>query len=295
MNSYFFHKLKFAQKYDDFRKTSKFVFMIKTTEQDSNYRHLEKMSTQELLTNMNQEDQTVPQAVQKVIPQIEALVDDISDKLLAGGRLFYIGAGTSGRLGILDASECPPTFGVPHELVIGLIAGGDQAIRKAVEFAEDSPAQAWDDLKAHNVSGKDVVVGVAASGTTPYVIGGLKACQEAGITTGCITCNAASPLEAVADYPIVCVVGPEFVTGSTRMKSGTAQKLILNMISTAVMIKIGRVEDNKMVNMQLSNHKLVARGVKMIMVATGVSETIAREMLLATNSVKKAIDQLNQK
>ena len=283
------------QKYDDFRKTSKFVLMIKTTEQDSNYRHLEKMSTKELLTNMNQEDQTVPQAVQKVIPQIEALVDDISDKLLAGGRLFYIGAGTSGRLGILDASECPPTFGVPHELVIGLIAGGDQAIRKAVEFAEDSPAQAWDDLKAHNVSGKDVVVGVAASGTTPYVIGGLKACQEAGITTGCITCNAASPLEAVADYPIVCVVGPEFVTGSTRMKSGTAQKLILNMISTAVMIKIGRVEDNKMVNMQLSNHKLVARGVKMIMVATGGSETIAREMLLATNSVKRAIDQLNQK
>ena len=283
------------QKYDDFRKTSKFVFMIKTTEQDSNYRHLEKMSTQELLTNMNQEDQTVPQVVQKVIPQVEALVDDISDKLLAGGRLFYLGAGTSGRLGILDASECPPTFGVPHELVIGLIAGGDQAIRKAVEFAEDSPAQAWDDLKAHNVSGKDVVVGVAASGTTPYVIGGLKACQEAGITTGCITCNAASPLEAVADYPIVCVVGPEFVTGSTRMKSGTAQKLILNMISTAVMIKIGRVEDNKMVNMQLSNHKLVARGVKMIMVATGVSETIARDMLLATNSVKKAINQLNQK
>lgn len=283
------------QKYDDFRKTSKFVFMIKTTEQDSNYRHLEKMSTQELLTNMNQEDQTVPQAVRNAIPQILALVDDISDKLLAGGRLFYIGAGTSGRLGILDASECPPTFGVPHELVIGLIAGGDQAIRKAVEFAEDSPAQAWDDLKAHNVSGKDVVVGVAASGTTPYVIGGLKACQEAGITTGCITCNAASPLEAVADYPIVCVVGPEFVTGSTRMKSGTAQKLILNMISTAVMIKIGRVEDNKMVNMQLSNHKLVARGVKMIMVATGVAETIARDMLLATNSVKKAIDQLNQK
>lgn len=283
------------QKYDDFRKTSKFVFMIKTTEQDSNYRHLEKMSTQELLTNMNQEDQTVPQAVQKVIPQIEALVDDISDKLLAGGRLFYIGAGTSGRLGILDASECPPTFGVPHELVVGLIAGGDQAIRKAVEFAEDSDVQAWNDLKAHNVSGKDVVVGVAASGTTPYVIGGLKACQEAGITTGCITCNAASPLEAVADYPIVCVVGPEFVTGSTRMKSGTAQKLILNMISTAVMIKIGRVEDNKMVNMQLSNHKLVARGVKMIMVATGVSETIARDMLLATNSVKKAINQLNQK
>jgi N-acetylmuramic acid 6-phosphate etherase len=215
--------------------------------------------------------------------------------LLAGGRLFYIGAGTSGRLGILDASECPPTFGVPHELVVGLIAGGDQAIRKAVEFAEDSPAQAWDDLKAHNVSGKDVVVGVAASGTTPYVIGGLKACQEAGITTGCITCNAASPLEAVADYPIVCVVGPEFVTGSTRMKSGTAQKLILNMISTAVMIKIGRVEDNKMVNMQLSNHKLVARGVKMIMHATGVSETIAKDMLLATNSVKKAIEQLNQK
>jgi N-acetylmuramic acid 6-phosphate etherase len=269
--------------------------MIKTTEQDSKYRHLEKMSTQKLLTNMNQEDQTVPQAVQKVIPQIEALVDYISDKLLAGGRLFYIGAGTSGRLGILDASECPPTFGVPHELVVGLIAGGDQAIRKAVEFAEDSDVQAWNDLKAHHVSSKDVVLGIAASGTTPYVIGGLKACQEAGITTGCITCNAASPLEEVADYPIVCVVGPEFVTGSTRMKSGTAQKLILNMISTAVMIKIGRVEDNKMVNMQLSNHKLVARGVKMIMDATRVSETIAKEMLLATNSVKKAIDQLNQK
>lgn len=268
------------------------MFMNKTTEQDSNYRHLEKMSTNELLSNINKEDQTVALAVQKVIPQIEALVEDVSDKLLAGGRLFYIGAGTSGRLGILDASECPPTFGVPHELVVGLIAGGDQAIRKAVEFAEDSQAQAWSDLKAHDITKKDIVVGIAASGTTPYVIGGLKACQEAGIKTGCITCNEGSPLERVADYPIVCVVGPEFVTGSTRMKSGTAQKLILNMISTASMIKIGRVEDNKMVNMQLSNHKLVARGVKMIMDATGVDETLAKETLLACNSVKKAIDKL---
>lgn len=269
------------------------MFMIKTTEQDSNHRHLDSMSTIELLTNINKEDQSVPYAVQKVIPQIEALVDVVSDKLLSGGRLFYIGAGTSGRLGILDASECPPTFGVSHDLVIGLIAGGDQAIRKAVEFAEDSQAQAWDDLKAWDVSANDVVVGIAASGTTPYVIGGLKACQQAGITTACITCNEDSPVEAVADFPIVCVVGPEFVTGSTRMKSGTAQKLILNMISTAVMIKIGRVEDNKMVNMQLSNHKLVARGVKMIMDATGVNETLAKETLLVTNSVKKAIKKLS--
>ena len=266
--------------------------MIKTTEKDSNYRHLDKMTTNELLQNMNKEDQTVPLAVAKCINQIESVVDLVSDKLLSGGRLFYIGAGTSGRLGIVDASECPPTFGVSHDLVTGIISGGDKAIRKAVEFAEDSEDLAWKDLSEFAVSAKDIIIGIAASGTTPYVIAGLEACNSNNITTGCITCNAGSPLAAVANYPIECVVGPEFVTGSTRMKAGTAQKLILNMISTSAMIKIGRVEDNKMVNMQLSNHKLVARGVKMIVEATGVDKTIAKEKLLNLNSVKLAIEAL---
>ncbi|MFT4970514.1 MAG: N-acetylmuramic acid 6-phosphate etherase [Chitinophagales bacterium] len=268
--------------------------MIKTTEQDSNHRHLENMSTKDLLLNMNKEDQSVPKAVAQCIPQIEQVVDLVSDKLLAGGRLFYIGAGTSGRLGVLDASECPPTFGVSDHLVIGIISGGDKAIRKAVEFAEDSQDLAWKDLQEYDVNPNDVVIGIAASGTTPYVIAGLEACNKQSIQTACITCNEGSPLAEVAKYPIECVVGPEFVTGSTRMKSGTAQKLILNMISTSAMIKIGRVEDNKMVNMQLSNHKLLARGVKMIRDATRVDETKAKETLLALNSVKLAIEALKK-
>ncbi|WP_343690303.1 N-acetylmuramic acid 6-phosphate etherase [Chitinophaga sp.] len=263
----------------------------RTTEQPSHYRHLEKMSVQEILSNINQEDKTVPQAVEKAIPQVEKLVTVIADKMLAGGRLFYIGAGTSGRLGIVDASECPPTFGVPFGLVIGLIAGGDTAIRRAVEFAEDDREQGWKDLLAHNITEKDVVVGIAASGTTPYVIGALNKCREEGIVTGSISCNAGAPVSAAADYPIEVVVGPEFVTGSTRMKSGTAQKLVLNMISTAVMIQLGRVEDNKMVNMQLTNDKLVDRGVKMLMGQLGLTDyEQAKELLLKAGSVKQAME-----
>ena len=237
---------------------------IKTTEQDSNYNHLEKMNIIELLININAEDQTVPVAVEKAIPQIEKLVKVIVHQLNQGGRLFYIGAGTSGRLGILDASECPPTFGVPHELVIGIIAGGDSAIRKAVEFAEDSITQGWEDLKIHKISNKDVVVGIAASGTTPYVIAALEACNKHDISTGCITCNHNSPLSLTAKYPIELIVGPEFVTGSSRMKAGTAQKLALNMITTTTMIQLGHIKGNKMVDMQLSNNKLVDRGTKML-------------------------------
>jgi N-acetylmuramic acid 6-phosphate etherase len=266
--------------------------MIKTTEEDSKYRNLEKMSTTTLLQSINKEDKTVAFAVEKCIPQIEKVVDVVVDKLMSGGRLFYIGAGTSGRLGILDASECPPTFGVSPELIIGIISGGDAAIRNAVEFAEDSIDLAWKDLSSYKINKKDVVIGIAASGTTPYVIEGLRKCNEAQIITASIACNEESPLAAVAVFPISCVVGSEFVTGSTRMKSGTAQKLILNMISTAVMIKIGRVEDNKMVNMQLSNNKLVARGVKMIVDATGCDKTKAKEVLLKTNSVKDAINKI---
>jgi N-acetylmuramic acid 6-phosphate etherase len=265
----------------------------KVTEQTSNYRHLEKMSVHEILANINKEDKTVPLAVEKAIPQVEKLVAVISDKMLAGGRLFYIGAGTSGRLGIVDASECPPTYGVPHGLVIGIIAGGEKAILEAVEFAEDSWGQGWNDLEKHFISDKDVVIGIAASGTTPYVIGALEKCRENGIITGSISCNPNSPVSAAADYPIEVVVGPEFVTGSTRMKSGTAQKLVLNMISTAVMILLGRVEDNKMVNMQLTNEKLVDRGVKMLMERLKLNDyEEARELLLKTGSVKKAIESV---
>jgi N-acetylmuramic acid 6-phosphate etherase len=261
------------------------------TEQTSHYRHLEQMSVQEILSNINQEDATVPQAVAKVLPQIEKLVTAIADKMLAGGRLFYLGAGTSGRLGIVDASECPPTFGVPHGLVIGLIAGGDAAIRKAVEFAEDDREQGWKDLQECNITEKDVVVGIAASGTTPYVIGALNKCRKEGIVTGSICCNPGAPISAEADFPIEVVVGPEFITGSTRMKSGTAQKLVLNMISTAVMIQLGRVEDNKMVNMQLSNDKLVDRGVKMLMEKLSLTDyEKAKELLLKAGSVRKAIE-----
>ena len=261
------------------------------TEQSSNYRHLEKMSVSELLININGEDKTVPFAVEKAIPQIKRLVDAVSDKMLAGGRLFYVGAGTSGRLAVVDASECPPTYGVPHGLVVAVIAGGDEAITKAVENAEDDLQQGWKDLQVHNVSAKDVVVGIAASGTTPYVIAALKECQKRGIITGCITNNPGSSLTDVADFPIEVEVGPEFVTGSTRMKSGTSQKLILNMISTTVMIQLGRVEDNKMVNMQLTNEKLIDRGTRMIMDKIDLQDyDVAKDMLLTYGSVKKAVD-----
>ena len=259
------------------------------TEQSSEYHHLEKMSIREVLTNINKEDKKVPAAVEEIIPQIEALVQAITDKMVMGGRLFYIGAGTSGRLGIVDASECPPTYGIPYGKVIGIIAGGKKAITEAVEFAEDDDEQGWKDLQYYDVSAKDLVVGIAASGTTPYVIGALNACRSHGIITGSISCNPGSPVSDAADYSIEVVVGPEFVTGSTRMKSGTAQKLVLNMISTTVMIQLGRVEENKMVNMQLTNEKLIDRGVKMLMEKTGISEyKQAKELLLLHGSVKKA-------
>jgi N-acetylmuramic acid 6-phosphate etherase len=261
------------------------------TEAPGKYRHLEKMSVLELLTHMNEEDKTVPAAVEKAIPQIESLVAVISDKMLAGGRLFYIGAGTSGRLGILDASEVPPTYGLPYGLVIGIIAGGQEAIQKPIENAEDDSEQGWADLQAFSPDHKDVVIGIAASGTTPYVIGALRECRKKGIITGCITCNPGSELAAHADHPVEVVVGPEFVTGSTRMKSGTAQKLVLNMISTAVMIRIGRVEDNKMVNMQLTNSKLIDRGTQMLMEKTGITDyEKAMNLLLKYGSVKKAAE-----
>lgn len=263
--------------------------MEKITESPSRYRHLENMSVRELLTNINAEDSTVPAAVAAAIPQIEALVEAIVPKMREGGRLFYIGAGTSGRLGVLDASEIPPTFGAPPEWVVGLIAGGDQAIRRAVEGAEDSETQAWNDLRQWQTDELDIVVGVAASGTTPYVVHGLRACRENGIATGCITCNPGAPVLAEADFPVLAVVGPEFVTGSTRMKAGTAQKLILNMISTSVMIRLGRVQDNKMVDMQLSNAKLVDRGTRMIMQATGLEYEGARHLLLRFGSVREAL------
>jgi N-acetylmuramic acid 6-phosphate etherase len=243
-----------------------------------------------LLSNINQEDQLVAIAVAKVIPAIEQTVEAIIKSLLQGGRLFYIGAGTSGRLGIVDASECPPTFGVPHGLVNGIIAGGDSAIRKAVEFAEDSLEQGWLDLQAQDINEKDIVIGIAASGSTPYVISAVKKCKEKGIITGCIVCNEGSELASVVDFPIIVVVGPEFVTGSTRMKSGTAQKLVLNMLSTASMIKTGRVKGNKMVDMQLSNNKLVDRGVKMIMDETKADYATADGLLKQHGSVRKAID-----
>jgi len=262
----------------------------KTTELDSNYNHLEKMSTSELLTYINNEDKTVALSVEKAIPQIELLSKIIVKKLTNGGRLFYIGAGTSGRLGILDASECPPTFGVSHELVNGLIAGGDTAIRKAVEFAEDSTTQGWKDLLNQQISTKDIVVGIAASGTTPYVISALEMCKKNEIITGCITCNENSPLSNTALYPIEIVVGPEFVTGSSRMKAGTAQKMVLNMISTTTMILLGKVKGNKMVDMQLSNHKLVNRGINMLCEELSIKISEANMLLKKYGSVRKAIE-----
>ncbi|MEM9544652.1 MAG: N-acetylmuramic acid 6-phosphate etherase [Bacteroidota bacterium] len=262
------------------------------TESDSLYRHLEKKSTIEILTDINTEDKKVALAVEKKLNQIEKLADAIYDKMRQGGRLFYIGAGTSGRLGIVDASECPPTFGVPHNWVIGLMAGGDSAMRKAVEFAEDDVNLAWKDLSEYAVDKNDIVVGIAASGTTPYVVNGLLDCNRHDILTGCITCNPKSPIASAAQFPVEVVVGPEYVTGSTRMKSGTAQKLVLNMLTTSVMIKLGRVRDNKMVDMQLSNNKLVDRGTKMIVNRSELSYEEAKVLLLNAGSVRAALQQL---
>ena len=261
----------------------------KITESDSVHNNLEKLNTITLLKGINEEDHKVPRAIEAILPQIEKFIDSAFENMKNGGRLFYIGAGTSGRLGIVDASECPPTFGVSHDLVIGLIAGGDGAIRKAVEFAEDDEKQGWIDLKSHDLNKNDCVVGIAASGTTPYVVGALKKCNENHILTGCITCNPGSPLELNAKFPMTPVVGPEFVTGSTRMKAGTAQKLVLNMITTSSMIKLGKVLGNKMVDMQLSNNKLVDRGTKMIMDKTSISSEKAKELLLKYGSVREAI------
>lgn len=266
--------------------------MTRMTERDSHYRHLEKMSTRELLTHINHEDQSVAPRVADCIPAIEALVDDIVIRMHDGGRIFYIGAGTSGRLGILDASECPPTFGVSFDKVIGLIAGGDAAIRQAQEFAEDNTEQAWIDLAPFSIQPNDTLIGIAASGTTPYVLGGLQTARDHQIMTACITCNSEAPVIALSDHPIVCVVGPEFVTGSTRMKSGTAQKLILNMISTSVMIKLGHVEDNKMIDMKLTNQKLVERGTRMIMEQLHCSEEKALHLLQTHGSVRSAIESV---
>lgn len=260
-----------------------------TTEQDSNYNHLETMSVSELITKMNREDKTVAFAVEKSIPQIEKVTEQIILKLENGGRLFYIGAGTSGRLGILDASECPPTFGVSHDLVLGLIAGGDTAIRKAVEFAEDSTNQGWKDLQAKKISEKDIVIGIAASGTTPYVISTLNKCNENNIVTGCITCNENSPLSKAAKFSIEVVVGPEFVTGSSRMKAGTAQKMVLNMLSTATMIRLGKVKGNKMIDMQLSNDKLVDRGIRMLSDELNIGAKEASILLEKHGSVRNVI------
>ena len=268
----------------------------KVTEQRSRYDHLEKMPVRELLENINREDQTVPLAVIPCIPQIEKLVEEIVTRMKEGGRLFYMGAGTSGRLGILDASEIPPTFGAPYDLVIGLIAGGDAAIRRAVEKAEDSLEAGWEELRVHHVGTNDVVVGIAASGTTPYVVGALREARKMGLLTACITCNPGTPVTLEAEIPIVAVVGPEFVTGSTRMKSGTAQKLILNMISTTVMIRLGHVIGNKMVDMQLSNAKLIDRGTKMIMEDTGIEDyDKARSLLLQYGTVRSAVNAVNDK
>ena len=261
----------------------------KITESDSLHQNLDLLSTEDLLYGINNEDQKVATAVQIIIPEIEKFVNAAYENMKRGGRLFYIGAGTSGRLGIVDASECPPTFGVDHDLVVGLIAGGDSAIRKAVEFAEDDSDQGWLDLEEHNIDHNDTVVGIAASGTTPYVVGALKQCNSNQILTAGITCNPGSPLAIEAQHAIVPIVGPEFVTGSTRMKSGTAQKLVLNMISTSLMIKLGRVKGNKMVDMQLSNNKLVNRGEKMIMETLHINQQEAKDLLKKYGSVRKAI------
>ncbi|HNU78732.1 MAG: N-acetylmuramic acid 6-phosphate etherase [Prolixibacteraceae bacterium] len=270
-------------------------FTLTITETPSKFSNLEKMSVAELITSINREDAKVHLAVKKALPQIEQLVVRIIERMKKGGRVFYLGAGTSGRLGVLDASELPPTFGVPENLVIGMIAGGDVALRKAVENAEDDPEKAWEELLAFNVRPVDTVIGIAASGTTPWVIGGVRKAREAGLLTGCITCNPGSEIARTAEFPIEAIVGPEFVTGSTRLKAGTAQKMILNMITTTIMIKLGRVKGNKMVNMQLTNAKLVARGTRMLMEELGLEQTEARELLLEAGSVKKAIDSYRRR
>lgn len=259
------------------------------TEKSSNYQDLEKMETSQLLYNINKEDKSVPESIEKVLPSIEKLIDVIVPKMEQGGRLFYIGAGTSGRLGVLDASECPPTYGVPERMVFGLIAGGDIALRKAVENAEDNTEQAWKDLQNHEINQNDVLIGIAASGTTPYVVGGIKDARKHNILTGCITCSLHSPLAKASEFPIEVITGPEIVTGSTRMKAGTAQKLVLNMISTTVMIKLGKVKGNKMVNMQLSNKKLVHRGTRMIMDELGIGEAEAARLLHTHKSVRNVL------
>lgn len=267
---------------------------MRITEQSSSYTDLDKMSVKNLLDNINREDKTVPMTVERCIPKIEKLVENIVERMKKGGRLFYLGAGTSGRLGILDASEIPPTYGVPFDLVIGLIAGGDIAIRRAVEAAEDSWTDGWDDMLKYNVDKNDVVVGIAASGTTPYVIGAVREARKRGILTACITCNPGATITEEVDIPIVAEVGPEFVTGSTRMKSGTAQKIILNMISTSIMIRLGHVKGNKMVDMQLTNAKLVDRGTKMIMEEASIEDyEYAKSLLLTHGSVRKGVDFYN--
>jgi N-acetylmuramic acid 6-phosphate etherase len=263
---------------------------LRTTEAPSRHEDLETWSTWDLLQGINQEDQTVPLAVEKALPALELLVEALLPGMQAGGRLFYLGAGTSGRLGIVDASECPPTFGIPHGVVVGLIAGGDAAIRKAVEFAEDDLEQAWKDLQAHEITPQDAVVGIAASGSTPYVLGGVRAAKQAGCVTGAIVCNAHSPLAEAVDFPVEIVVGPEFVTGSTRMKSGTAQKLVLNMLTTTLMIRMGRVRGNRMVDMQMSNTKLVHRGIRTLMEMGPMTEERASELLKKSGSVRAALD-----
>lgn len=265
----------------------------KATEADSKYDHLEEMPLSDILQSMNKEDCLVPLAVHQALDAIERLTTVVVARMQAGGRLFYIGAGTSGRLGILDASEIPPTFGVSDGFVIGLIAGGDRAIRKAVEFAEDDLGQAWADLSVFNINSGDVLIGIAASGTTPYVRAGIQEARRQGIATGCIVCNEGSPLAHDAEYPVEVIVGPEFITGSTRLKSGTAQKLVLNMISTATMIRLGKVSGNKMVDMQLSNDKLIARGTEMIIAATGASPEVAADLLNRNKNVRKAIAAFN--
>lgn len=267
----------------------------RTTEQESLHKNLDQLSTLELLNGINQEDQKVADAVNKCIPTLTRLIDETLPKMQLGGRLFYMGAGTSGRLGIVDASECPPTYGVPHGMVVGIIAGGDTAIRKAVEFAEDDTEQGWKDLQAHQIKELDTVVGITASGTTPYVLGAMRQCKANGITTAGITCNDGSPLAASVDFPLVAVVGPEFVTGSTRMKAGTAQKLILNMLSTGIMIRLGKVKGNKMVDMQLSNHKLVDRGTRMVMDELGIDYEMAKSYLLENGSVRLAVEAYRTK
>lgn len=264
--------------------------MKRVTEQDSKYKDIDKMSVIEVLKGINNEDKLVPIAVEKALPQIEKLATAVAERMKTGGRLFYIGAGTSGRLGVVDASECPPTFGVPFDWVVGIIAGGDTAIRKAVEFAEDDDKQAWVDLQEYEINEKDCLVGLAASGTTPYVVGGLNTARKHGVLTGCIICNQGGPVVAESDYPVEVVVGPEFLTGSTRMKSGTAQKLVLNMLSTTVMIQLGRVKGNKMVDMQLTNHKLVDRGARMVMEELHIDQEQAAELLIKYGSVRKAVE-----